>query len=170
MVGSGTTLDACAYLGRKGYGYDVQPLPERADIVAHDLNQGWPERTAQAQLIFWDPPYYKKKEEEYGPHSISRLPRSEYLAFFERAARNLPTKFNGRIAFLCSDYVDESNLSESIFVDDYVRLFIATGWCVERRIQAPLSTQQVHPDFVKRFRESRRLAHLARDLVVLKRV
>ena len=41
--------------------YDVNPA--REDIVKHDLvKQGFPKEMENADLIFWDPPYYKKKK------------------------------------------------------------------------------------------------------------
>lgn len=170
MVGSGTTLDVCLAMGRRCYGFDAHPLAGRPDIIQHDAaEKGWHERTAQASLIFWDPPYYKKVDTGYGDKSISRLNRADYLAFFERMAKGIPAKFKGRLAFLCSDYNDEADPSENIFYWEYVNLFAAAGWYPERRIQTPLSTQQVHPDIVNKFRESRRLARLNRDLLIFSR-
>lgn len=168
MVGAGTTIDACAYLGRRVYGFDAYPFAKRKDTLEHDmLEEGWPPRTAQAELLLWDPPYYKKKDAEYGDKSISRLEKKEYLAFFEHAAQTIPEKFSGHLALLCSDYNDESNPDENIFAVDYINLFLRAGWTLERRIQVPLTTQQVHPEIVNRFRRERRLARLNRDLVVL---
>ena len=170
MAGSGTTLDACAYLGRRVYGFDAHPCAERNDILAHDmLTQSWHPRVAQAQLIVWDPPYYKKMDAQYGDKSISRLNKSEYLAFFQRAAATIPSEFSGRLAFLCSDYTNPDHTDENIFVWDYLQLFMAAGWQIEHRIQVPLTTQQVHPDLVNRFRQARRLARLNRDVVILRR-
>lgn len=170
MVGSGTTIDACAYMGRTVYGYDAHPTTERDDIIKHNMaTDGWPARTGKAKLVFWDPPYYKKKDDGYGDQSVSRLSRDEYMAFFAEAARGIPDGFKGRLAFLCSDFNDEKDPSENIFFWDYVKLFEDAGWVPERRIQVPLSTQQVHPDIVLKFREQRRLARLNRDLVVLHR-
>lgn len=169
MAGSGTTMDACAYLGRRVYGLDAHPFASRSDILEHDMfKQGWPSRTAQAQLIFWDPPYFKKKDAAYGDKSISRLEKKDYLAFFKHAAQSIPKKFCGRLALLCSDYNDESDTTQNIFGVEYVNLFLRAGWTLERRIQVPLTTQQVHPDVVNRFRQERRLARLNRDVVVLR--
>jgi transposase len=169
MAGSGTVIDACAYMNRKVYGYDAHSHELREDIIAHDLLWcGWPKRTCGAKLIFWDPPYFKKKDDGYGDKSISRLSKSEYLEFFEVAANNIPKKFKGKLVFLCSDYNDEDNPEDNIFFWEYVNIFIAAGWRPERHIQVPLTTQQVHPDVAKRFREQRRLARLGRDLVVFK--
>jgi DNA modification methylase len=168
MAGSGTTLDVCKAMQRKACCYDA--MPHTSHIKKHDmLAKGWPENTAQAALIFWDPPYYKKKDEGYCGESISRLSHDEYLAFFGEMAESIPKTFAGRLALLVSDYNDEQNQEENIFYWDYVNLFVATGrWVVERRIQAPLGTQAVHPDIVRKFRAARRLARLNRDLVVLK--
>lgn len=170
MVGSGTTLDVCLALGRRCFGFDAHPFNGRPDIVEHDMGAvGWPSRSEQASLIFWDPPYYKKVDKEYGEKSVSRLDKAEYMAFFERMAREIPAKFEGRLAFLCSDYNDEADPCENIFYWDYVNLFIGSGWYPERRIQVPLSTQQVHAGIVNNFREARRLARLNRDLLIFSR-
>lgn len=53
-----------------------------------------------------------------------------------------------------------------IFLWDYADLLRSSGWRLTRQIQVPLSTQQVHPDIVGKFRESRRLARLERYLLV----
>ena len=50
--------------------------------------------------------------------------------------------------------------------DNYASLISDAGWKLRRHIQVPLSTQQVHPDIVNKFRESRRLARLERYLLV----
>ena len=63
-----------------------------------------------------------------------------------------------------SDWNDENK--DGIFVWDYARLIEAGGWKLIRQIQTPLSTQQVHPDIVNKFRESRKLARLNRYLLV----
>lgn len=168
MAGSGTTIDVCNVLNRRVLAYDAHPC--RDDIKLHNIaEQGWPDGTAEAKLIFWDPPYFKKVDNGYGDQSISRFGRAEYLDFFERMAAIIPGTFHGRLAFLMSNYTDEENLTGSIWLHDYIKRFTAYGWQVERIIQTPLSTQQVHPDIVKKFRESKRLAYLSRELVVMAR-
>ena len=65
--------------------YDVNPV--REDIIEHDLvRQGLPKEAENADLIFFDPPYCKKKRKEYGLRSISSQSRAKYLQVFERAA------------------------------------------------------------------------------------
>lgn len=174
MVGSGTTLDVCLAMGRKCYGYDIDDRHERLDIIAHDMNIGWPSRIKKANLIFWDPPYFEKMDkssigkEGYIDGSISALSRQEYLSFFNKRlteAKSLVKK-GTKLAFLMSDWDDNTNEREGIFVWDYADIIRESGWKLIRHIQVPLSTQQVHPDIVTKFRKSKRLARLERYLLI----
>jgi DNA modification methylase len=54
MCGSGTTLDVCADLGRKGVGFDL--APRRPDIRQADARK-LPLPDASADFVFIDPPY-----------------------------------------------------------------------------------------------------------------
>lgn len=166
MAGSGTTIDVCNVLKRKILAFDAKP--SRPDVKEHDfLRSGWPEETEKAAFIFWDPPYYKKVDEGYSDQSISRLSKREYLDFFGKAVSEIPKGFKGKLALLVSDYNDDENEEENIWYWDYVNIFLGAGnWKVVRRIQVPLTSQSVHPDIVLKFRDSRKLARLGRDLVV----
>lgn len=167
MTGSGTTQDACLLMGRKCYGFDIDHHHKRVDVIGHDiLKDSWHSRISKANLIFWDPPYFDKKDDGYVDGSISRLPKEDYLAFFAKAFRDASArcKPGTKIAFLMSDWDDGNN--GGIFVWDYARLLQDAGWNLIRHIQTPLSTQQVHPDIVNKFRDSRRLARLERYLLV----
>lgn len=169
MAGGGTMVDACAYLGRRCYAYDAHPHPDRFDIRFHDLRDGWPPRTREADLIFWDPPYFAKKDDAYGERSISRLDRDAYLAFFREAFARLraTVKPTCRLALLMSDWDPEPESErEGIFIWHYAVLLQETGWRPVRKTTCPLSTQQVHPTFVTTFRQARRLARLDRWLLL----
>jgi DNA modification methylase len=175
MVGSGTTLDVCLAMGRKCYGFDIDARHERPDVIAHNISKdGWHERIKKADLIFWDPPYFNKMdnstigEDGYIEGSISKLPREDYLNFFSvrlAEARKLVKK-GARLAFLMSDWDDDKGEQEGIFIWHYAKIIRDAGWNLTRHIQVPLSTQQVHPDIVNKFRESRRLARLERYLLI----
>lgn len=175
MVGSGTTLDACLLMGRKCFGYDIDERHDRPDVIKHDVSQnGWHEFTEKADLIFWDPPYFEKMDsgnigdDGYIDGSISKLGREKYLDFFElrlTEAKRL-VKPGARLAFLMSDWDDNTGAREGIFVWHYADIIRRAGWKLTRHIQAPLSTQQVHPDIVNKFRASRRLARLERYLLI----
>lgn len=167
MAGSGTTIDVCKALNRHVLAYDAHPC--REDITQCNLiMRGWPDGTAEAKLIFWDPPYFKKMDDRYGEESISRYTRSEYLDFFVHMARTIPAGFHGRLAFLMSDYTDD-NIDGSIWFTDYANIFTGCGWRIERYIQTPLTSQSVHPDIVNKFRTAKRLARLGRVLMVVSR-
>lgn len=177
MAGSGTTLDACLLMGRLAKGYDIDHRHERSDITAHDLAAGWPASVAEADLVFWDPPYFSKMDSStigqdgYIDGSISKLTPDEYLAFFEARYTELRTAVRPgtRFAFLMSDWDPEGSVHDrGIYIWDYVDLLRGAGWTMERHIQVPLSTQQVHPDIVNKFRTSRRLARLERYLLIAK--
>ena len=175
MAGSGTTIDVCLAFGRSCYAYDIDARHERPDIIRHDLAvDGWPERTKKADLIFWDAPYFQKMdklnigEDGYVDGSISNLDRAGYMAFFAEKLAEAKTlvKKGTRLAFLMSDWDDNTGEREGIFIWNYADLLRNAGWNLIRHIQVPLSTQQVHPDIVNKFRQAHRLARLERYLIM----
>jgi hypothetical protein len=167
MAGSGTTVDACLLMGRECRAFDSNPGSERKDIVIRDAIEGLAGLKAKADLIFFDPPYFKKVDKGYSDASISRLGRKEYLKFFEDFASTAKKalKKGGRVALLMSDYT-EDNLDDSIFLHHYIEAFAKAGFKVERVIQCPLTTQSIHPDIINKFRDGRKLARISRNLVV----
>jgi len=182
MAGGGVVPDVCLALNRKCRAFDSVPgtAPERAhtrpEIEAWhwDLKDPqWPDMKAP-KLIFWDPPYFDKKDAEYREVNkdnlpISALPKEDYLAFFlawfKLAREHIHA--DGMLALLMCDWNDEDT-GDGIFLWDYAQLLQQTGWKIIRHIQAPLSTQSVHGDFVNKFRESKRLARLERYLLIAK--
>lgn len=181
MAGSGTTLDACLLMGRKARGYDIDHRHKRCDVERHDLTQGWPDRAGEASLVFWDPPYYDKMdhgtigEDGYIKGSISGLDPDQYLTWFgERFVQlHQAMKTGARLAFLMSDWDSENAKKHDghpgIWIWDYADILREAGFTLERHIQAPLGTQQVHPDIVNKFRASRRMARLERYLIVARK-
>lgn len=178
MGGSGTTPDACLLLGRKCFAYDIDSRHERPDIIPHDLAEGWPDTVGKADLIFWDPPYFKKKDAlvdagGYIDGSISRLDAPGYLDFFRsRLAEGAQAvKPSCRLAFVMSDWDGENwtgkpGEDDQIHIGHYIDVLRDAGWRLRRHIQAPLPTQQVHADIVNKFRASRRLARLERYVLI----
>jgi len=68
-----------------------------------------------------------------------------------------------------SDSTDDEDPNLHIFGWDYVKLFTAEKWIVERHIMPPLSTQQADGDFIEKLRKSKRFARLGRSLVIFRR-
>jgi len=174
MAGGGVVGDVCKSFKRQCLMYDVNPA--RKDITRHDIVKDIyiPAEAREAELFFWDPPYYKKKAEDYGELSISALSKEEYLTAFKDITQRIyeQTKIK-KIALLVSDYDDEYNNKpqENIFVWHYVNIIQDTGkWRVHRHIHCPLSTQQIIASLIDRYKEERKLARLSRSLLILVRV
>jgi hypothetical protein len=122
MARGGVVGDVCKVMSRKCRMYDVNPV--REDMIKHDLvRQGLPKEAENADLIFFDPPYYKKKRKEYGLQSISSQSRTKYLQVFERAADAFARKKVKKVVLLISNYDDESkgHPEENIFIHHYIK-------------------------------------------------
>jgi hypothetical protein len=147
--------------------YDVNPV--RDDIIKYDVLSGIPADAEGADLMFWDPPYYKKKEVEYGLKSISVLNKKNYLQAFEDIALDAYNKGIKKIALLMSDYESAAD-TESIYIWDYVDLFERQNWRVIKHIFCPLSTQQMEGYLVDNYKQQRKMYGLTRSLVIFSRV
>jgi len=179
MAGGGVVPDVCLALNRKCRAFDLvagnsEERAHQRPEIEHwhwDLDDmTWPD--VKPDLIFWDPPYFSKKDTDYaeqanGQISISSLGRDDYLAFFRQwfALAKQHIKPTTTLAFLMSDWNDDAT-DEGIFIWDYAHLLQETGWRLIRHIQAPLSTQSFGGDFVIKFRESKRLGRLERYVLI----
>ncbi|GJQ29314.1 MAG: hypothetical protein HBSAPP03_11980 [Phycisphaerae bacterium] len=70
MCGSGTTLDVCADLRRRGRGFDL--APSRADIEPADA-RALPMGDGSADFVFVDPPYSTHVDYSDDPRCIGKL-------------------------------------------------------------------------------------------------
>ncbi len=91
MAGGGVVPDVCLLFERKCQSFDIAMRDNRADIHYHHWdpqNWKWP-ITKKPDLIFFDPPYYIKKEKAYKEKtnaetpSISSYTKEEYEKFLE---------------------------------------------------------------------------------------
>jgi hypothetical protein len=176
MAGSGTTLDAALLMGRKARGYDIDHRHERVDVEQHDLSKGWPDSIKKASLVFWDPPYFDMMDKSYRSDgyvdgSISGLSPDEYLESLREMFTSFAKKAGSgtTLAFLMMDWDprrgDHAD-HPGIYIWDYVEALRGAGLEMERQIQCPMPTQQIHPDIVLKFREQRRMARLGRYLLI----
>ncbi len=166
MAGGGTTIDVCKEMKRKCLAYDIDPI--RDDIIKNDLREGLPKETKDCNLIFLDPPYWKKKQNDYTKNSISNLSKEEYIKFFKSSIPFLWAALSprGTLAFLMSNYIDYENPKESIFVADYFQLFRQADFIPLYEIQCPLSTQQYQAHDIERAREKKKLLIISRSLFI----
>lgn len=70
FCGSGTTLDVCKDLGRRGLGFDVSPA--RQDVENADA-RSLPLKDGSADLVFMDPPYADNIAYSDDPRCIGKL-------------------------------------------------------------------------------------------------
>lgn len=109
MCGSGTTLDVCRDLSRKGVGFDL--VPRRPDIARADARR-LPLADASVSLAFVDPPYSTHIDYSDDPDCIGRLDAGKDDAYFDAMRASLAelrrvVRSGGVVAVYVSDTVDE---------------------------------------------------------------
>lgn len=163
MAGGGTTNDACLLMGRKCYSYDINPPENRRDIMQHDYLNGPPGRVKKADLIFLDPPYFKKKEVEYGSESISALNREDYLKAIDKLAEVCE---GHRVALVMGKYYDYGNPRDGIFLAEYVNIFEKHGFRQIDELSINLPPPEGGQHAVVSAKKENRMEILKRDLIV----
>jgi transcriptional regulator with XRE-family HTH domain len=186
MAGGGVVPDVCLLFERKCQSFDIATRDNRADIHYHHWdpqNWKWP-ITKKPDLIFFDPPYYSKKEKAYKEKtnaetpSISSYPKEAYEKFLESffllAHQN--SKRTTWMAFLNADWRDfestpasKENPDNSITIFDYHKLLSKAGWKVNHRIECPLSSERMSGNQVLKMQEKRILGTVGRTLIIAKR-
>ncbi len=186
MAGGGVVSDVCLVFERKCQSFDIATRDNRADIHYHHWdpqNWKWP-ITKKPDLIFFDPPYYSKKEKEYekkaneNTPSISSYTKEEYENFLKGFFLLAHQKANRttRMAFLNADWRDfestpalKEKPDKSITIFDYHRILSKTGWKVTHRIECPLSSERLSGNQVQRMQDKRILGTVGRTLLIAKR-
>jgi len=178
MAGGGVVPDVCLALNRRCYAVDMKARPDRPEIIRHywdPHNLSWPEAVGKTDFIFWDPPYFQKMAADYGPDSISALPREEYLRFFAAMFRlfHVHSAPGARLALLVADWrafqstpALEEDPGDAVLLYHYWQLLEEAGWRVTHRIECPLSTQRMHPGVVAAMQKKRVLGVVTRTLLV----
>ncbi|GAF75534.1 unnamed protein product, partial [marine sediment metagenome] len=183
MAGGGVVADTCLAFNRKCWSFDLVDRPEtRPEIEPHQWNPEdllWPVKGKEKpDLIFFDPPYFKKQENQYTKDSISSLSRKEYLGFFREffpsAKEN--SKIRARIAFLNADWRDFQGVSalnedpgRSILLLDYMDIMRRSGWEITHIIDCPLSTQRFQANIVAQMQKNRTLGIVRRSLIIARK-
>lgn len=163
MAGGGVTNDACLLMGRKCYSYDINPPINRKDIIPHDYLNGPPDGVKKADLIFLDPPYFKKKEVEYGSESISALNREDYLKSMDKLAEVCE---GHKVALVMGKYYDYENPKDSIFLMDYGKIFERHDFRQIDELSINLPPPEGGQHAVILAKKERRMEILKRDLII----
>lgn len=167
MAGSGTTNDVSKLMNRKYLAYDIKPY--RDDIKKYDIRKGFPPESKGCQLIFLDPPYYKKKEKEYSSEEISEN-KEVFLKFMEKLAKDcFDTLGDGGIcALLVSDYF-ASGTREIILSCEYWSLFKKVGFKDVMRVTSPLPLASLKATWPEPEENIHALLDVNRDLYIFRK-
>ena len=186
MAGGGVVSDVCMLFERKCQSFDIATRDNRPEIQYHHWESrdgGWP-IAKKPDLIFFDPPYFSKKEKEYekkaneNTPSISSYTKEEYERFLEGffLLAHKKSKETTRMAFLNADWRDfestpasKEKPDKSITIFDYHRLLSKTGWKVTHRIECPLSSERLSGNQVQRMQDKRILGTVGRTLLIARR-
>jgi len=186
MAGGGVVSDVCLLFERRCQSFDIATRDNRPEIQYHHWDYrdgGWP-KIRKPDLIFFDPPYYIKKEKAYREKANEKTPSissyskeryEEFLeGFFLLAHQN--TKQTTRMAFLNADWRDFESTSalkekpdKSITIFDYHKLLSKTGWKVTHRIECPLSSERLSGNQVQKMQDKRILGTVGRTLLIATR-
>jgi SAM-dependent methyltransferase len=106
MCGSGTTLDVCKDLERRGLGYDISPY--REDIARADARK-LPLDTGAADFVFVDPPYSTHIDYSDDPACIGKLDAGgpEYYEAMEQVIAEMDRVLKHRrhlALYVCDSY------------------------------------------------------------------
>ena len=180
MSGGNVVSDVCLVFERKCRSFDLTTRDDRPEIQQHywtTEDKDWP-LTHKPDMIFFDPPYFDKKADEYDEKSISSFSKEAYLEFLESffALAHKHTKKSARLAFLNADWRDFQNKPArdetpdgSILVDDYLNMLGKTGWQRTHIIQCPLSSERFQPSIVSAMQKKGILGTTNRYLIIARR-
>ena len=177
MAGGGVVGECCYETKRRCKMYDIKPT--RDDIKQHDMSDGIPTGMHKADLMFWDPPYYKMKHIQYGTESISSLPRNQYLKFFSDFALNSYEAGIKKVALLIAEstnshltYSEDNgngNGEDPIFLCDYIQTFRKSKWKQVNRISCNIHPSAISSPEINDYRKNKLIYGLARDLIIFQR-
>ena len=183
MAGGGVVDDTCLALNRKCRSFDLDDRPDtRPEIEPHfwDINDlTWPiEGKTKPDLIIFDPPYFKKKADDYDAKSISALSKAEYLKFLERffALAHQNAKKTTQMAFINADWRDfqgtparNEMVGNAIMIDDYLHIIKKSGWQRTHILQAPLTSERFNAAAVSAMQKKRIIGVISRYVIVARK-
>lgn len=166
MAGGGTTFDAACLLERKCLAYDIAPA--RPEIQFNDVLTGLPEETTGAKLIFIDPPYGSIAKGFYKNNysCLSRMNKIEFIDALRKIASYCIDILdpNGYLAILVQNVHNWTG--DTVF--QVIQQLTQDQWDLVRRIQVPLTNQQIPSVVMKWAKDNRQMVNTDRDLLIFK--
>ena len=180
MAGGGVVADTCLAFNRRCWSFDlsdrVKTRPEIEPFLWDHKTPVWPvPKTKKPNLIFFDPPYFKKMADHYMEGSISDFTRPRYLKFLKDLFYLMKEhcKPSTRMAFLNADFRDfqgvsalDENPDNAILLLTYAKLLETCGWKITHLLDCPLSTQRFTGNMVNGMQEKRTLGVVRRTLII----
>jgi len=180
MAGGGVVSDTCLAFNRRCWPFDlsdrIKTRPEIDPFLWNHKNLTWPVKTAKKpDLIFFDPPYFKKMADYYMKGSISDFSRSQYLKFFKDlfCLMKKYSKPSTRMAFLNADFRDfqstpamDEDPENAVLAFDYMKLLENSGWKITHLIDCPLSSERFSGNMVSHMQKNRTLGIIRRTLII----
>jgi len=180
MAGGGVVSDTCLAFNRRCWSFDlldrIKTRPEIEPFLWDPENLTWPVQTGKKpDLIFFDPPYFKKMADHYMKGSISDFSRPKYLKFFKDLFCLIKehSKPSTRMAFLNADFRDfqgipafDEDPDNAILVLTYAKLLEACGWKITHLLDCPLSTERFTGNMVSKMQGKRTLGIVRRTLII----
>ena len=180
MAGGGVVADTCLAFNRRCWSFDlldrIKTRPEIEPFLWDPENLAWPVPAGKKpDLIFFDPPYFKKMAEHYMKGSISDFSKAKYLKFFKDlfSLMREHSKPSTRIAFLNADFRDFQSIpafdedpENAILLLEYAKLLENCGWKITHLIDCPLSTERFTGNMVSKMQGKRTLGIIRRTLII----
>ena len=177
MAGGGVVADTCLVFNRRCWSFDlldrIKTRPEIETFLWDHKNLAWPVPSGKKpDLIFFDPPYFKKMAAHYMKGSISDFSRPQYLNFFKDffCLMRDHSKPSTRIAFLNADFRDfkgipafDEDPENAILLLEYAKLLELCGWKITHLIDCPMSTERFSGNMVSKMQDKRTLGIILKN-------
>jgi len=170
MAGSGIIRDVCKKLFRRYMLFDIKPVREDIPITQNDILEGLPDTAKNTDLAYFDPPYFNLMTEYPDNHFTETY--DTFLNAMEKSFKNLRLILNknGRIALILKPMNEKMLSGEWLDMTfDCVSIAKNLEYKIEKRIVAPLSTQQFNGNDVTRAKERKIMLNTLRDIVILRK-
>ena len=168
MAGSGVVRDVCRKLLRRYMLFDIKPLRQDIPIFENDILKGFPKKAKDADLVYFDPPYYNLMKE----YPINNFTKSYdgFLNSMEKSLNNIRSilSSNGKVCLILKPM--NKKMLDGDWLDltfDCLTIAKKQGYKLLKRISAPFSTQQFGPNDFTRAKEQKVMLNILRDIVIL---